>query len=224
MGFLDDLGKSASDIGGAIGGVAKQATSILPGSMAIGLNGAGLPGMLAGAIGGEYIRNQTQGGGADKPATPGVDPNIAAIKDAQTNSAVNFRQNMPGFENDTYNQFRNQGLRGLATQMHNTTESMNSRGLGYGGLAAGAQAKNAAGFASNMAQSKEDIANQSENMANQLDADALNSGNLLRQTQQGIQDTIYNQALRDYQIRNNSMGQIMGGIGTGVGMGMARKA
>lgn len=224
MGFFDGIGNAFKNVGDVGGGIVKGIGTALPITAGLaGIGSAGIPGAIGGLVGGEYLRNQLQGGGPDSPQAPGVDPRYKEIKDSQFKQAKDFRGNLSGFENDLFRDYRNMGLRDLASQVKTTSNSLGRRGLGYGGIAEGAQAKNAANFSYGMAKGKSDIHRSSEDMANQLDADALNSGLLFQKTQQGIQDTVYNQAIQEYQNRNSAMNGIFQGAGQGIGMGLARR-
>ncbi len=199
-------------IGSAIGGDTKVGKDINDfGNMAGG--GVGYV-----ASGGNY--NQFKGGG-DGPPPPGVDPAIDQVTQAKQQQAQDFRSGMPHMEKGLNRQYALQSHNQLAQQLQAIRRDASQRGIMNSGVGLGNQAAAQAESAGNVSKFGTQVHSAALGEANQLDQDAINAGIQQTQIQQSLQDSVYNQALKNLANSTSgmaSMGQGVGGlIGSYVG-------
>lgn len=145
-----------------------------------------------------------------QPSAPGVDPGVAAMQQQQQQQAQQFRANLPQNEQMMFQNAAQNANRQLGQNLNNINQNSNSRGLMYGGINQGLQAKERANTQVQLAQTRENINDQMNNAANQMDAAAIGTGMAIQQSQQSIQDQIYNQALMNMMNQNQSFGSVLG--------------
>lgn len=160
-------------------------------------------------------------GGMDKdqptaPDAPGINDNLSRLKAKQMAQAQQFRSNLPSMKNKMASDLRVEGNEAMSAQANNINESNSRRGLLYGGINAGqqAQAKNSAQGRLAKAISANNV--NLDNAADTMDAQAVDTGVGIQQSQQAIQNQLYSQA----QARMNGDNQITGSI-IGGGLGLA---
>lgn len=156
--------------------------------------------------------------GAGKPAAPGINNNLGTVQSAQLANAANFRQNLPGLENQMGHQLADQSNQQMSQNIQGARQNNSARGLLYGGINAGQEGAIRANAAHGLAAGRSDINQGLLNNANTLDAQAIHTGLGIQQTQQSIQNSIYGQALADMQARGAAIGGLMGGVGKIGGM------
>lgn len=155
-----------------------------------------------------------------QPQAPGVDPGVAQMLHQEQQQATSFRQNMPQMEQSAYQNLAQKTNQQMGANLNSIKQNSNSRGLLYGGVNAGLQGQERANTAVNLAQGREQINDQYETAANQMDQAAMGYGQMVQQSQQAIQDSIYNQALTNMMNQNQSFGSLMGAGGMAAGMAL----
>jgi hypothetical protein len=118
-----------------------------------------------------------------------------------------------GLQSSLYQQFRNQRIKDLASDQLSTRHNLSQRGLLYGPGSKGIQLSNVAQAGSDLAKAKGQIRTESQNQADQIRATVLDQGIKQMQTQQQLYDTIYGDALTQY----NNERQAYQAVGAGVG-------
>jgi hypothetical protein len=166
-------------------------------------------GAIVGAIGDKLSKRP------DQPNAPGVDTSTLT---AQQRAAKDFRDSMSNNEESAYSNLSSATNQDLGQNLKNVNQSNNARGLLYGGINQGmrAQQRGQAGY--KLAQGRAQINDAYENAANQMDSAAVNTGMMVQQNQQAIQDQIYQQALTTMMNRNQAFGSLLGAGATGVAM------
>lgn len=149
-----------------------------------------------------------------QPSAPGVDSGLSGTLTAQQQNAQQFRANMPQNEQAAYGTLavgaNNQLTKNLTAQNY----ADNPRGLLYGGVNQGHQQQQRANTSTELAAGRENINDQYQNAANQMDAAAVNTGQMVQQSQQSVQNQIYNQAFTNMMNQNNAFGSLAGAAGT----------
>ncbi len=215
--FFENAGKTvkkivsapASAVGNAIGGQTGQ--NIVDAGNTIG-NGFGYV-----ASGGNYDQFR----GSNPPAAPGMDPGIDQITQAKQQQAQDFRSGMPHMEKGLNRKYALQSHNQLAQQLQAIRRDASQRGIMNSGVGLGNQAAAQAESAGNVSKFGTQVHSAALGEANQLDQDAINAGIQQTQIQQSLQDSVYNQALKNLANSTSgmaSMGQGVGGlIGSYVG-------
>jgi hypothetical protein len=120
-----------------------------------------------------------------------------------------------GVQRDIYSKFRNERLRDLVTDQQRSARRLAKRGMGYGGVAEGEEARLGSEADYDLQTGKYKIKSAAEEKAKSIKADALDAAFKERQNKQVIYDNIYTDALNEYRNRRNafkSFGQGVGGI------------
>jgi len=151
-------------------------------------------------------------------ATPRqLDPRYKQMVDESTKMAQDYRTELPSIQSQNANIIADQGRRELAGNMANVDNSMNRRGMFYGGRRQGARA----GAESNTAADVADKIQKSNLSAQQnlqdIEGNALEAGTNYQSQLQGTYDDAYNEALSRRQQRLDRQGGIFRGIGKAVG-------
>lgn len=210
------MGSAVSSIGNAITGARNtinNATGTRAGDI---LAPVGASRIVPGAGAAYYAMGMDQPR-LDQPEAPGVDPNLQRLKEAQQKNAQEFRQNLPGTKSRMAEDLSVQS--NLATSAGNKQiqESNSRRGLLYGGLNQGQQLANTAKQKSKLGQAINTSNVNLENAANTLDAQAVETGMGIQQSQQAIQNQIYNNAMAQMNAQNQMVGGLIG-AGTTIAM------
>lgn len=172
----------------------------------------------AGALAGNEIQGHLDGSNSPPPpAAPGIDPNLQRLKDKKLQNAQEFRAGMPNMVRMMSEDLKTQANQGLSQANRQTRESASSRGMLYSGVRQGQEQSNRAKTQAGVAQGVSSINAEMENAANTLDAQAVETGVGIQQTQQAIQNQIYSQAMAQMNARNMVMGSM---IGAGAGAGL----
>lgn len=146
------------------------------------------------------------GGDPAAPTAPGVNPALTNLQTQQQTNATNFRNNIPQMEQSMGEQLKSQANQMMGQGMSQINNSNNARGMGYGGVNQGQQQKLRAQTQSGVAQGQSNINAGLQNAANTLDAEAVNTGVGIQQTQQSIQNQIYSQAMTQMNANNSMVG------------------
>lgn len=173
--------------------------------------GAVTTGSPFGAIAGSELAD-----GPKAPDAPGVDPNLAKLKEKQLKQAGDFRQNMPNMVRIMSEDLKRDSNQAMNAGVRKTREDYASRGLVHSGLRQGAEAGKRAQAQAGLAQGVSAINADMENAANTLDAQAVETSLGVQQTQQAIQNQIYSQAQARLAGQNHMVGSAIGGIGGGL--------
>lgn len=173
----------------------------------------------AGAVGGSLIDASMKK--PDQPTAPGVDPGLASTLQAQQQNAQQFRSNLGTNEAAAGQNLAVNANQQLNKNLQAQTSSDNSRGLLYGGINEGHNQAQRASSATQLAQGRESINDNYQTAANQMDAAAVGTGVAVQQSQQAVQDQIYNQALMNMANQNKAFGSLATAGGMAGGMALA---
>lgn len=123
-------------------------------------------------------------------------------------AALDYQKNIPSYQAQNQSILQDQARQDLVKAYVGADQSANQRGMFYGGKRAGLRADAETGIANNLAgnirTSNQDILNDGQTMGNV----ALEGGMNLRNTQQGLNNQAYDQALSD-----RSRGTFLGNLG-----------
>lgn len=187
---------------------------------AVGSALGGLAGGLPGAIVGGAVGGAAGNTGPSAPPPPGMDPQLAELRDKRVKQANEFRSNLPGMEKDLGGNLDTQSKRQLAGDIASNNMSSNRRGLLGSGINQAANAKSAGSEALNLAQSKQQLSNTLQDQADQMENQAITSGYQYWQSAKGIQDSAYNAALGNMAAKRSGTMGFLGGLAQ-VGAGLA---
>lgn len=126
---------------------------------------------------------------------PAPDHSIADFQTAQKDYANNFRAGMPNMATQMHTQLEADTGRQLNNDVRDLHASNSSRGLLYGGINAGGEGKLRASASANVASGKMNINKGLIDQASQFDQDAISTGLSIQQSQQQIQNSIYQNAM-----------------------------
>lgn len=148
------------------------------------------------------------------PGVPGPDASLEALKNYQIDQAKKFRGNL-----DQTKQSNAQSLKQDASQMEQAQQeqlgdSLNQRGLLFGGLAAGKRAGVRSASQSNLAGAISKSNQGLDAAANEMDQQAIATATGIQRQAQQIQNDIYSQA----QARLNSQNSMIGNIASTAAM------
>lgn len=143
------------------------------------------------------------GGGASNPALS-----------AQQQYAQKFQKELPQMQAKMAQQLTQQSNQQMQGQLKGVNQNNFSRGLGYGGVNAGQQAGVRAGAQQQLAGQISGANASLENASNTLNAQAVETGVGIQQTQQSIQNDIYKQQLAQQQASNAAAGGLLGMVGS----------
>lgn len=166
-------------------------------------------------------KNAAQGG-QDAVYDPTQQPAMDAAKQQydlrkqQVALATDF-ENPGGIQQDIYNKFRNERLRDLGTDQQSTQRGLSKRGLGYGGIAQGANARLQGDAEYDLQTGKSKIRSAAEEQAQQIKADTLNTAVQQKNAQQVIFNHVYSSALDEYRNRRNTLKAVGQGAGAIIG-------
>lgn len=155
--------------------------------------------------------------GSDAPEAPGVDSNLQRLKEAQLQNAKNFRTNLPGMKSQMTQDLRQTSNAQLSNDLGTIQNNNSARGLLYGGVNQGQKAGQRANSQIKLASGIGAINSGLDNAANTLDAQAIETGVGIQQTQQAIQNQLYSQAMTQMNANNSMIGSA---VGTGLLLAM----
>ncbi len=180
---------------------------------------------LTGTFGGEGEFSGSKDAAAG-PQNPVFDPQQQPQMDA-AKQQYDLRQKMEGLANDfqspdgvqkdIYHKFRNERLGNLVTDQQSSERRLAKRGLGYGGIAQGANARLQGDASFDLETGKSKIKSAAEEQASQIRADALGSAIKQRQDKQAVFDVVYSQAIDEYRHRRDAMKAVGQGAGMVIG-------
>lgn len=149
------------------------------------------------------------------PSPPPADPRIAKIKQGQNDLYNNFSANKPQTERTMLRQYQLQAHRDLADQQAQIRRDAASRGIMNSGIRLGNEQNANSRYASNVADAKSNINSATDQMQQELQAEAADAGFMQQRISADLNDTIYNQALKNMANRNaaiNGIGQAGGQV------------
>lgn len=154
-------------------------------------------------------------GQPNAPAAPTNDPNspLSTLQTQQQQYANQFSQDLPSMKNQNASNLSSSASMTNNQQNKAINRGNSARGLGYGGVNQGMQAKNSANNAGLLANNIEQSNASFDNAANTLNTQALETGVGIQQQQQQIQNQIYSQAMAN---QNASNQMTSSAIGTGL--------
>lgn len=226
-GFIGNIGNVVRDVVNRGGGVADQVRNV--GERAVQ---GDIKGVADAAIGGATemgrIALDPLGftnplfGDRKAPDAPGADQDLEAIKKAQKEQAKQFRAGLPQMQKQLGERIAQANNEQLSGALKDVDRSTNARGLLYGGINQGARGAERADASKRTAEARLSINKQLVDQANQMESAAISTGLQVQQSQQAIQDQIYNQALTNMMQRNQMFGSVLGAAGMAGGMAAAR--
>lgn len=179
--------------------------------------GDAVPYLVGGPTGGSaYYAMGLDKRAPDAPEAPGINDNLSRLRAKQMEQAKQFREGLPGMKNKMASDLRVEGNQAMSAQSKNINESNSRRGLLYGGINAGQQGAARGAAQGRLAKAISANNVNLESAADTMDAQAIDTGVGIQQSQQAIQNQLYSQA----QARLNGENQITGSI-LGAGLGMA---
>lgn len=200
---IEDIKNAAQNVydGGrqAVGGAVDAVNQVTGGYGSIPFDPAGI-----------FGPNAINPGPGQPPKAPGIDPGLAKLREEQQKYAKDFRAGMPSMIRMMSENLKSQSNQALGQGLKQTRNDYASRGLSYSGLEKGAEARQRGQAASGLAAGISGINADVENAANTLDAQAVETGVGIQQTQQAIQNQIYSQAMARMNANNAITGSALG--------------
>ena len=151
---------------------------------------------------------------------PGEDPKITELRRQQMQQAKDFRQNMPSLQEKAFGNVAARENQRLGQEVKDIQAGSNRRGLLYSGLREGKESGARAASASNLASQRSSINDAYEQKAKQLEMNAIDTAFKQQQSQQQIEDEIYNQALANVASKNAASSALMSAGGQVAGRSM----
>lgn len=133
---------------------------------------------------------------------------LQQLQQQQQQYANQFSQNLPQMQNQMNQNLTQSANNTLNAQVKATQSANSARGLGYGGVNQGQQQQERVNSQSNLANAISGSNANLSNAANTLNTQAINTGAGIQQTQQSIQNQIYQQQLAQMQSNNSITGNI----------------
>ena len=131
-----------------------------------------------------------------------------SLKDKNIQYARDFRSGLPGQESKMLGQLGANESKSLSEALRTTRNNAASRGLINSGRRVGSEAKLRGESAGRMATGAQNIRRGLLTQADAFDKQAVQSGIDFQQSEQAIQDTIYQQALAEVNGYNSMMGSM----------------
>lgn len=135
----------------------------------------------------------------------------------QRNLAQQFRQGMPGYEQNIYDQINANAKYSIADQQNQIKRAANQRGLLYSGLKTGSMDAAAADISSKAAGQRSQVAPALEKQANELDQRAIETAQAKQVSDLNLANNVFDRALQDAQAAAAATGQMMNTGGQLVG-------
>lgn len=124
--------------------------------------------------------------------------------------AKSFQERLPQMQAKMAQQLTQQSNQQMQGALQQNKQANFSRGMGYGGIEQGQQAGIRVGSEQQLAGQISGANASLENASNTLNAQAVETGVGVQQTEQSIQNSIYQQQMANQQANNNITGSIMG--------------
>lgn len=156
---------------------------------------------------------------AEGPKPPGTPSNLTELQARQREQAQQFRGNLNQTKQSQASQLRGQAAQKLQGDMGDLKESQASKGTMYGGVGAGQRSKLRAGAQGGLNRAINQSNVGLDNAANVMEAQAIDTAFGIQQSQQQVQNMIYQQALMQMNAQNQIAGSAMG---TGMGLLIGR--
>lgn len=204
-------------MGETVGNIAKVVTS--PISAAAGAVGNAIGGPTGGAIAGFganpagfLMGSQLSGliNPQEAPGAPGTDASLAMMHQQQLAYAKNFQENLPQTQQKVAQQLTNASNQTMNAQVRQVKNQNNARGLTYSGVNQGQQQAVRSNAQQQLAGGISAANANLENASNTLNAQAVETGVGIQQTQQAIQNQIFQQQMSQMQSQNSIFGSALG--------------
>ena len=147
-----------------------------------------------------------------------LDPQLQQMQQQQEQQALDYKANMPGYENQQQNAATDNSRQALVSQLAGTTANSNARGMLYGSYNQGQQAQATAQNQANLNTTKANINTNAQNTLSGLQGQAVGSGLVMQQSQNAQALAAYQAALQQQQSTNGEFGAITGGVGKVAGL------
>jgi hypothetical protein len=144
------------------------------------------------------------------PQSPGINPSLQNLQQQQLQNATQFRQNLPGLENQMQTNMKVGANNQMNQGMQNIRSYNASRGMSYGGVNQGMQQGLRAQTQGQVAQNASNIHQGLINSANQMDQAAISTGMGIQNQSQQMQNSIYANAMANMNSQNQMMGSLIG--------------
>lgn len=136
----------------------------------------------------------------------------------QSQTAKDFRTQMPSVAQEQENRLKEQSRRSLASDLAGTRGAFSQRGLLYSGLRRGAEADITSNNAAQAAAQRANINQTLEGQAQALEQNAIGSGLRLQEQRQQMADADYQAKLQALQQRQSAISGLGGAFGGLAGM------
>jgi len=146
-------------------------------------------------------------GAPSPPKTPG---SLDELKQQQQQYAQQFSQNLPQMQKNMAGLLTQQANQQMQGQMQTVKNRNNARGMAYGGVNQGEQQQVRATTEQNLGRAIAGSNANLENAANTLNAQAVETGVGIQQTNQAIQNQIFQQQMAQMNSNNSMMGSALG--------------
>jgi len=140
------------------------------------------------------------------PGAPGVDPNLANLQSAQVQYAKDFRGQLPELQSKMSSQLTQDVGRNLQQDLRGSRSTASARGLLYGGVQQGKEARQRAAAQKGLMSGISNINMGLQDAANYMDASAIQSGVNMQAQQQALQNLIYQNAMARQAGQNQIIG------------------
>lgn len=144
------------------------------------------------------------------PQTPGTNPALAQVEQNQISQAQQFQANIPQYQQQLTSNLKQGVNQQLGQNLQKTANYNASRGLLYGGVNQGMQGHNYNNASNAVAQGTSDINAGLQSASNQLAANAVGTGTGIQQSNQDIQNQIYQQTMAQTNSNNSMLGSAAG--------------
>lgn len=157
----------------------------------------------------------------EMPESPSAPQSLVDLQKQQLDYANKFREQMPQMQNQMARQLSQQAEMQQKGQIAEIKNRNNARGLTYSGINQGQQLGARAANQGLLAQAISGANANLENASNTLNNQALQTGVGIQQTQQSIQNQIYEQQMAQLAADNSITGSVLG-FGLMAGMAGAK--
>lgn len=141
-----------------------------------------------------------------------IDPRLRDIIQQQSQTALDYRNNLHNLQKDLGNQSGDEGRSALAQRLSSIKSGASGRGLLYSGLRQAAESGAQTDMASQLAAKRANINSDTEDTALGFESGALQGGLGLQALQQQYQDqakrSLYGQGLDAYRAKAESQGEL----------------
>ncbi len=148
--------------------------------------------------------------GSNQPTPPKTPSSLAGLQAQQQQYAQQFSQNLPQMQQKMAGLLTQQANQQMSGQIAQVKNQNNRRGMEYGGVNQGQQGQVRAADQQNLGQAITGSNANLENASNTLNAQAVETGVGIQQTNQAIQNQIFQQQMAQMNSQNSVMGSALG--------------